>query len=214
MEEALTQSLGTRAQGDRAGLPLLVFVSGPPGAGKSTLARALSQRLGLFLVSMDLVKAGIAFTMAVNGRGDSSSVSKMGGPAGRQSFPAGYDIVEVALRHGVSLLLEKAWRRGLDEPRLSRFMPMAVTAQVHVTTTQGIAWEARRSRTQHPGVATPAEIDAKLAAGDLRWEDFGPLDLGVPLYTVDTSGNMPVNLAAVEAMLRTVFATTGKRPGA
>ena len=46
--------------------PLLVLVTGKPGAGKSTLATELSrmQNLGLPLLSRDAIKAGLVETWA------------------------------------------------------------------------------------------------------------------------------------------------------
>lgn len=41
-----------------------------------------------------------------------------------------------------------------------------------------------------------------LAAGTLSWEDFGPLELGIPLHVVSTDDELPVDLADVEARSR------------
>ena len=190
-----------------ADVPLLVLVSGPPGAGKSTLAQALSQRLGLMLISMDLLKAGIAFTMASEPGelrhwyavgGATPSVAAIGGPAGLRSFPAADELIEVALHHGVSLVVEKAWQRRFDEARFRRFLPMAKVVQIHVTVNQEVA---RRRWAERAGRARGEEIDSKFAGGEFTWADFAPLELGVPLYVVDTTDPEPVDLARLESFI-------------
>lgn len=93
-----------------------MLVSGPPGAGESTVAQALSGHLGLPVLSMDLIKAGVAFSIAGHLGVPDTSIIEMGGPAGQRAFEATYELVEVCLRHDVSVIVEKAWQRGRAEP--------------------------------------------------------------------------------------------------
>jgi hypothetical protein len=152
------------------------------------------------LVSMDQVKAGIAFTMTSRAGGDYPSVAAIGGPAGRRSFPAGDELVEVALRHGVSLVVEKAWQRRFDEERFRRLLPQASVVQVHLTVDEQVA-RRRWERPGPPGMARGAQIEAGLSAGEFTWADFAPLDLGVPLCVLDTTDGEPVDLARVESFI-------------
>ena len=47
----------------------------------------------------------------------------LAGPAGQAAFLATYELVNVCLKHGVSLILEKAWFRGLSEAELRQSLP-------------------------------------------------------------------------------------------
>ncbi len=51
--------VGAQADGS---LPVLLIVSGPPGAGKSTAARVLSDYLCVPVITCDLIKAGVTFS--------------------------------------------------------------------------------------------------------------------------------------------------------
>lgn len=175
-------------------MPLLVLVSGPPGAGKSTLARDLAERLTLPLLSIDTLKASVARELAEYEHG-------RGGAAGQRAFALAGALARQCLEAGASVILEKAWQRGRSEQDLLPLLALARGVQVHVTATREVAVSRGLARAPRPGLVDMAEVQRQLDTGDLEWASFGPLDLEVPLIVVRTDDG-PVDLAGLEATLQ------------
>jgi tRNA uridine 5-carbamoylmethylation protein Kti12 len=61
---------------------------------------------------------------------------------------------------------------------------------------------ARASERPHRrGLADMAKVRRRLADGTIRWEDFGPLSLDIPLHAVKTDNDEPLALDALRPFL-------------
>ena len=164
---------------------LYVLVSGPPASGKSTLAPAIAERLGLPLVAKDTIKDALMSVMPPADVDDSRRI-------GRAAVAAMFAVAAEAPRGAV---LESAFYRSRALADVERLPGRIV--EVFCRCDEAVA-EARyrlRAGTRHAG-----HFDRLRTADELRNpEVVEPVAGGWPVLEVDT--NQTVDL---EALLRRV----------
>jgi predicted kinase len=162
-------------------LPALIVVSGPPGAGKTTLARQVARAVGCPAVCRDDIKEGMAhaapgFTPAP---GDELTV---------RTLPVFFEVLALLLRAGVTAVAEAAFQDHVWRPRLEPLLPLARLRVLHCAVDPEVAFarlvarpaaDATRRAHADPG---PADRDSAL----LQLSAFNRLSLG-PSLEVDTS---------------------------
>ena len=152
----------------------LLLVSGPPGAGKSTLASSLGEALALNVVDKDVIKEALFEILGTGDRDWSRALS-------RASFrvmldlAAGMDAAILVGNFSVDTAPELA---KLDPPPIEIFCRCPNEELVRRI----------KSRRRHPGHlddATATEVARGVPSAK-------PLDLGGPLLEVDTSWEVSV----------------------
>ena len=93
--------------------PFLLIVTGPPAAGKTTLARYLSRELGLPLLSKDSIKERLFDTLGASGVEDSKRL-------GRAAIEVMFGLAEEWLRTGLSVVVESPLRPDFADARIRR----------------------------------------------------------------------------------------------
>ena len=159
----------------------IVVVTGPPASGKTTLAAAISQGLGLPLIAKDGIKERLYEAF---GSGDREWSRWLG----RATYPLIYHFLEAQLRVGCSVVVE-----GTFGPESANGEFAALNARWPFEALQLFCWApdeilltryAARAPERHPGHVDGSileEIRTQLASS--RWQ---PLKLPGELVTVDT----------------------------
>jgi len=161
-------------------MPLLVVVTGPPAAGKTTVARGIAARLRLPLIAKDTIKEALFDGL---GTGDLAWSQRLG----EATYIAMLALVEESVAAGAGLVLEANFIRG-GEARLAA-LPVRFV-QVHCSAPLEVLLERYASRERHPGHVDAERIDALRDAVESGRHD--PLDLPGRTISVDTSE--PVDL--------------------
>ena len=173
------------------GRPTQLLVTGPAGAGKTTLAYAVGAALGAPVVSRDAIKEGMAAA-------EPGFVAAPDDPLTRRTFAVFFANLDLLLRSEVSTVAEAAfqhsvWRRGLGllddlaDLRLVRCRVDAAVAQQRM----------RQRTTDQPTRAAHADADHLAAAAP-----FTPLVLDVPTLEVDTTDGYRPALASIVEFAR------------
>lgn len=166
-------------------LPALILVTGPPGAGKTTVARPLAAALALPLVCKDDLKEILFERLGWSDRSWSRRVSDA-------AYELMFHVAEAELSAGRSLMLEANFRPEAAG-RVRRLPPRRVL-QVHCSADRATLVERLTARAahrlRHPGHVddqTLAEIEDMLTSGSI-------LDLPGPVLTVDTTAGFKEDL--------------------
>lgn len=158
-----------------------MLVTGPPGSGKTSLARQLAPQLGVGLLAKDDLKVILYDTLGWGGR-------KLDRATSEAAYELMFHMAELQLRAGGSLMLEANFRvAAADRLRPVVEAQRAAVVQVRCTAPRDTLVERLKDRTErrlrHPGHAdheTIGDLEHLLSTGVV-------LDLPGPVCTVDTS---------------------------
>jgi predicted kinase len=178
-------------------LPMIVVVSGPAGAGKTTLAHALAERIGCPAVCRDEIKEGMVHASPGYGPADNDAFN-------RRVFPVFFDVLGVLLRAGVSVLAEAAYQDKLWRPGLAGLAGLAEVRIVRCAVDRTVARDRVVRRAAENGTRRAhgdGDLLAAWEAGAIAFDGFQHIDLPVPTVTVDTSDGYRPPLDEVVAFL-------------
>ncbi|HVL38563.1 MAG TPA: AAA family ATPase [Fimbriimonadaceae bacterium] len=171
--------------------PLLVVVTGRPGAGKSTLALALSEVLRLPLVSRDVFKENLV-------RSQSEEIPQR--DLNLAATDAFFEAIERPLVRGTSLVAEAAFQHSVWCSRLQPFLPTADVRIVVCQVPAALAWERVQERmSRDPEWSRYHPISTVHRGADEPYDP--PRLLQVPTLEIDTSEELPAPLALALAFL-------------
>ena len=169
------------------GTPTLILVTGPGGAGKTTLAQRLAQRIGCPLVSRDAIKEGMVAASPGFVPGPSD-------PLTMRTYDLFFDVIRLLLAGGVTHVAEAAFQHELW---MRPLQPIRSLAVVRVVRCQ-LPAELRRQRAEERArrVATrAAHDDADYFAADTSFDAIRDPELAT--LDVDTTSDYRPDLDAI-----------------
>jgi predicted kinase len=176
--------------------PTLIIVSGPPGAGKTTLAHLIARQVGCPAVCRDEIKEGMVHAT-------SGFTAQDGDPLTLRTLPTFFGVLELLLRAGVTAVAEAAFQDHVWRPRLEPLRELARIRVVHCSVSAAVAHErVLRRLAQDPSRRAHAERPAADAAGHAtRHDRFVRLAWDAPELEVDTTDGYVPALARIAAFV-------------
>lgn len=158
--------------------PIIIYISGAPGSGKTTLAKQLSKQLNLHHISSDLIHGGVAYTNPTHNRGD--TVQNIFVP----------HLVGTA-KQGISFIVDHVLQKNIaKETIIDKLLPYAHVIYMH---TQAIDPIARyKKRLEEDGTVDMRERrDFLLSRAEFHTNNLkntnDPIELGIPRLIVDAN---------------------------
>jgi predicted kinase len=165
--------------------PLVVVVTGPPAAGKTTLARELAARLRLPLLAKDTIKEALFDRL---GAGDLAWSRQLG----EATYLAMQALAADSVAAGAGLVVEGNLVRGSELEAAFASLP-ARFFQVHCSAPLDVLVERYHTRVRHPGHIDADRADALREAVETGRHE--PLELPGETIRLDTT--QPVDVGAL-----------------
>ena len=165
--------------------PVIVYVSGAPGSGKTTLARLLADQLYIPSISSDLVHGGVAFLKPEHNR--------------KQTLNDVFVPIMINMsQRGISFIVDQVLQKGVSEADIiDRLRPYATIINIHTMCKNPIdRYVARIEASNLPSIVQRREHLLQLAAPhkDNLSKTNEPLKLNIPCLVVDTNDGYIPNL--------------------
>ena len=173
--------------------PLVIIVSGAPGAGKTTLACQLAEYLRIPHVPRDEILRGIELT---KGR----AIDR--GGLGIEVY---YSQLTFMLANDISLVTDGTLYADISEKDIKdRLLPKAQVVNVHVRAKN--EHERFYDREMNRLGWSPEWVDGHMAHLDkIHHKTVDPLDLGVPVIEVDATNGYRPSIAEIIRNIRVMY---------
>jgi adenylate kinase family enzyme len=172
--------------------PTIIYVSGAPGAGKTSLAKLLAEQLYIHYISSDMVKGGLEFTYPGHDR-QASIINTF--------LPLLIDHAE----KGISFVVDHVLQKDIAKTTIiQKLEPVANVIYVHVQTTDPIKrYIERNQNSELPDIIRRQELLKNRAEHHRNnlVNTAKVIDLGIPTIVVDTNDNYTPSLHEVIAYI-------------
>jgi adenylate kinase family enzyme len=178
--------------------PLLIFVSGAPGSGKTTLAQRIAAHLRVPHVPRDEVLRGLEMTA--------------GGSIDRGGFgiEVYYKTLTTMLDQGVSMVTDGTIYKGISEDDIIHFLSSRATViNIHARAqNEHERFIERERQRRNQGWSDEWAISYKQRLDKIYNQAVEPLELNVPLIEVDATNGYDPPIEEIVRRIREIYQDT------